>query len=93
MLPISCCRSFDGSLMSSGADLAGVDGVAPDLAELLQLTRGGVRFTRTLCTDENRDESRVQGRIRSAGVNQEYCAESRAPGVNQEHQGEPRARG
>ena len=37
MLSISCCRAFAGSPTSPCRDLSGVDGVAPDLADILQV--------------------------------------------------------
>ena len=37
MLSVSCCRAFAGSLTSPRCDLSGVDGVAPDMADLLEV--------------------------------------------------------
>ena len=36
MLSVSFCRAFAGSLMTPRCDLSGVDGVPPDLADLLE---------------------------------------------------------
>ena len=37
MLSVSCCRAFAGSLTSPRCDLSGVDGVPPDMADLLEV--------------------------------------------------------
>ena len=37
MLSVFCCRAFAGSLTSPRCDLSGVDGVPPDMADLLEV--------------------------------------------------------